>query len=77
LLIVFSSQANIWWTKHIRNGTFLKTHPIVEVAIITLVTVCVSFYNPWTKMGGTELVFEMFSGAFPVLLKERREVERS
>ncbi|ORY75039.1 chloride channel [Leucosporidium creatinivorum] len=54
-------KANIWWTKHVRNGTFLKVHPIVEVALITLITVCVSFYNPWTKMGGTELVYELFS----------------
>lgn len=32
-------RANIWWTKRIRNGTFLKSHPIAEVALIT---VCVS-----------------------------------
>lgn len=71
-------QANIWWTRNIRNGTFLKRHPILEVALITLcvqlhsrspftktvfsrVTVVVSFYNPFTKMGGTELVYELFS----------------
>lgn len=29
-------KANIWWTKHVRNGTFLKRHPIVEVALITM-----------------------------------------
>lgn len=29
-------RANIAWTKHVRNGTFLKSHPIVEVALVTL-----------------------------------------
>lgn len=29
-------QANIWWTRNVRNGTFFKTHPILEVAVITL-----------------------------------------
>lgn len=29
-------QANIWWTRNIRNGTLLKRHPIFEVALITL-----------------------------------------
>ncbi|GAA5907914.1 chloride channel protein [Sporobolomyces salmoneus] len=54
-------RANIWWTKNVRNGTFLKRHPIAEVALITLVTVCLSFFNPWSKLGGTEFVYEMFS----------------
>ncbi|GAA5950393.1 hypothetical protein JCM3765_004530 [Sporobolomyces pararoseus] len=54
-------RANIWWTKNIRNGTWLKRHPIAEVGLITLVTVCLSFFNPWSKLGGTEFVYEMFS----------------
>ncbi|GAA6058723.1 hypothetical protein JCM10212_003411 [Sporobolomyces blumeae] len=54
-------KANIWWTMHVRNGTFLKRHPIVEVGIITCVTVCLSFFNTWSKLGGTEFVYEMFS----------------
>lgn len=29
-------KANIWWTRNIRNGTSLKRHPILEVALITL-----------------------------------------
>lgn len=29
------------------------------------VTVCISFYNPWTRLGGTELVYELFSGSSP------------
>lgn len=55
LSILPSFQANIWWTRNIRN-VYLKSNPILEVAAVTLVTVIVSFTNPWTKMGGTELV---------------------
>ncbi|KAI5476133.1 voltage-gated chloride channel [Pseudohyphozyma bogoriensis] len=54
-------KANIWWTKHARNGTFLKFHPIVEVALVTFVTVCVSLTNSFTRSGGTELVASLFS----------------
>ncbi|GAA6001698.1 hypothetical protein JCM10207_002272 [Rhodosporidiobolus poonsookiae] len=54
-------KANIAWTKHVRQGTFLKTHPIGEVALVTLLTVCLSFYNPFAKMGGTELISALFS----------------
>lgn len=54
-------KANVAWTKHVRNGTFLKRHPIVEVALVTLLTTLVSFYNPWSKMGGTELISALFA----------------
>ncbi|KAL8283151.1 hypothetical protein RQP46_005929 [Phenoliferia psychrophenolica] len=54
-------RANIWWTRNVRNATFFKSHPIAEVACVTLVTVAISFLNPFTKMGGTELVYELFS----------------
>ncbi|GJN91695.1 hypothetical protein Rhopal_004718-T1 [Rhodotorula paludigena] len=54
-------RANIAWTKHVRNKTFLKSHPIVEVALVTLLTVAISMYNPWSKMGGTELISTLFS----------------
>ncbi|BGO96631.1 Chloride channel [Rhodotorula toruloides] len=57
-------RANIAWTKHVRNGTFLKSHPIVEVALVTLVTACIAFYNPWSKMGGTELISSLFSECY-------------
>jgi hypothetical protein len=29
-------KANIWWTRRVRGGTKLKSHPIVEVALVTL-----------------------------------------
>ncbi|GAA5864466.1 hypothetical protein JCM3774_005137 [Rhodotorula dairenensis] len=58
-------KANVAWTKHVRNGTpLLKAHPIFEVALVTLLTTTVSFYNPWNKMGGTELISELFSECY-------------
>ncbi|SCZ90228.1 BZ3500_MvSof-1268-A1-R1_Chr1-3g01854 [Microbotryum saponariae] len=54
-------KTNIWWTRRVRNGTFLRSHPIIEVALVTLITVAIAFYNPWTKMGGTEFISELFS----------------
>lgn len=47
--------------KRVRNGTSLKRHPILECALICFITVAVAFFNPYMKMGGTELVYEMFS----------------
>lgn len=43
----------------------MKRHPVWEVVMIVLITVMVSFFNPYTKMGGTELVAEMFTVSFP------------
>ncbi|GAA5957454.1 hypothetical protein JCM10213_001324 [Rhodosporidiobolus nylandii] len=57
----FFCRANIWWTQNVRNGKLFKTHPIVEVALVTLGTVLISFTNPYLKIGGTELISSLFS----------------
>ena len=57
-------KANVAWTKYVRNGTSLKAHPILEVALVTFTTTAISFYNPWSKMGGTELISELFSECY-------------
>ena len=44
-----------------RNGTWLGKHPISEVVLITLITALLSFLNPYTRMGGTELVYNLFA----------------
>ena len=53
------------WTKHIRNGTWLKAHPVVEVFLVTLATSILCFVNPYTRMGGTELVYNLFAECRP------------
>lgn len=54
------AKANIKWAKTVRARVFGQ-HPITEVVAVTLLTSLVSFYNVYTKMGGTELVYELFS----------------
>ncbi|GAA5834523.1 hypothetical protein JCM9279_004343 [Rhodotorula babjevae] len=55
------NKANITWTREVRNKSFLRSHPIVEVAIVTLFTAAIAFTNPWAKQGGTELISTLFS----------------
>ena len=30
----YFSKLNVLWTKHVRNATWLKTHPVVEVFLV-------------------------------------------
>jgi len=57
----YFSKLNIRWTRHVRNGTWLKAHPVVEVVLVTLVTTVLCFVNPYTRMGNTELVYNLFA----------------
>ncbi|KAI0684736.1 chloride channel [Cytidiella melzeri] len=57
----FFSKLNIRWTRSVRNGTWIKHHPMVEVFLVTLVTALLCFVNPYTRMGGTELVYNLFA----------------
>ncbi|KAL5524022.1 hypothetical protein ACEPAG_8195 [Sanghuangporus baumii] len=57
----YFSKLNIRWSQYVRNGTWLKSHPVAEVLLVTLVTTLFCFLNPFTRMGGTELVYDLFS----------------
>ncbi|KAJ7901901.1 chloride channel [Mycena olivaceomarginata] len=57
----YFSKLNIRWSREVRDTTWLKTHPIAEVMLITLITAALCFLNPYTRMGGTELVYNLFS----------------
>lgn len=57
----YFSKLNYHWSKHVRNGTWLGAHPKSEVVLITLITALLSFLNPYTRMGGTELVYNLFA----------------
>lgn len=61
----YFSKLNYQWSKHVRNGQWLGSHPKSEVVIITLVTALFSFLNPYTRMGGTELVYNLLSECRP------------
>ncbi|CAE7227768.1 unnamed protein product [Rhizoctonia solani] len=57
----YFSKLNYRWSRHVRGGTWLKTHPMAEVAMVTLLTTLLCFLNPYTRMGGTELVYNLFA----------------
>ncbi|TBU33934.1 chloride channel [Dichomitus squalens] len=57
----YFSKLNYRWSRHVRNGTWLGKHPVIEVILVTLVTALLSFLNPYTRMGGTELVYNLFA----------------
>ncbi|PPQ67255.1 hypothetical protein CVT25_005839 [Psilocybe cyanescens] len=57
----YFSKLNYHWSKSVRNKTFLGSHPIIEVLLITLVTSILCFLNPYTRMGGTELIYNLFA----------------
>ncbi|KAI0775828.1 chloride channel [Trametes elegans] len=55
------SKLNHRWSRDVRNATWLKRYPVIEVILVTLVTAIFSFMNPYTRMGGTELVYNLFA----------------
>ncbi|KAG6900256.1 hypothetical protein C0993_000709 [Termitomyces sp. T159_Od127] len=57
----YFSKLNYAWSKHIRNGTWMKSHPITEVLLITATTTGLCFINRFTRMSGTELVYSLFA----------------
>jgi chloride channel 3/4/5 len=57
---LFIKAARIWATTFRRISIF-KTYPILEVTLIALVTGIVSFWNRYTKLPVTELLFELAS----------------
>lgn len=57
----YFSKLNYAWSKNIRNGTWLRSHPMTEVILITSITTLFCFVNPYTRMGGTELVYNLFA----------------
>ncbi|KAG2756096.1 hypothetical protein P692DRAFT_20715982 [Suillus brevipes Sb2] len=57
----YFSKLNYRWSRDVRGGTWLKAHPIAEVVLVTLVTTVLCFLNPYARMGGTELIYNLFS----------------
>jgi chloride channel 3/4/5 len=61
----YFSKLNYRWSRDVRNRTSLGKHPVSEVVLITLITALLSFLNPYTRMGGTELVYNLFAECHP------------
>lgn len=48
-----------WWPTFFRQKKFIKDHPMIEIACISLVTGLVTFWNPYTKQSASELVLDL------------------
>lgn len=57
----FFSKLNYRWSRDVRNKSWLRTHPVAEVLLITLLSTVLGFINTYTHMGGTELVYNLFA----------------
>lgn len=57
----YFSKLNYRWSRYVRGGTWVKKHPVAEVAMVTLLTTLLCFLNPYTRMGGTELVYNLLA----------------
>ncbi|CAG8662407.1 9063_t:CDS:10 [Gigaspora margarita] len=49
------------YTKYVRNRTWLKSYPVVEVIIVVIITATVNYVNKYTKMSNTDLVHFLFN----------------
>ncbi|KAI6040276.1 chloride channel [Pisolithus marmoratus] len=61
----YFSKLNYRWSRYVRNGTWIKDHSVVEVILVTLITALFCFLNPYARMGGTELVYNLFAECMP------------
>ncbi|SAM84916.1 uncharacterized protein UBRO_05881 [Ustilago bromivora] len=57
----YFTKLNMFWAKNVRAKTWMARHPVFEVVLITLVSAAFSFYNGYTRMGGVELIADLFS----------------
>ena len=55
------TRLNLIWSKEVRAKTWMARHPLWEVVAVTSVTVAISFLNGYTRMGGPELITDLFS----------------
>lgn len=55
------TKLNMIWSKRVRAKTWMSSHPLYEVIMITTISVTASFLNDYTRMGGPELIADLFS----------------
>jgi chloride channel 3/4/5 len=52
-------KASSWWARSFRRIPLIKRSPMFEVLLVALVTGLISFWNRYTKLPVTELLFEL------------------
>ena len=61
----FFIKASKGWARTFRRIPAIKKHPVVEVALVASITGVLSFWNIYTKLPVTELLFELASPCGP------------
>jgi chloride channel 3/4/5 len=61
VLGAFFIKASRFWAQTFRRIPIIKKHPLLEVFLVALITGLVSFWNRYTKLPVTELLFELAS----------------
>ncbi|KAK5034693.1 hypothetical protein LTR13_006349 [Exophiala sideris] len=54
-------KASRFWATTFRRIKFIKSYPMLEVVLVALVTGLLSFWNRYTRLAVTELLFELAS----------------
>ncbi|PWY96911.1 hypothetical protein BCV70DRAFT_234218, partial [Testicularia cyperi] len=57
----YFTKLNMFWARNVRAKTWMAKRPILEVIMITVVSAAFSFFNGYTRMGGVELIADLFS----------------
>ncbi|CAD6905096.1 unnamed protein product [Tilletia controversa] len=57
----YFTKLNMWWARNVRAKTWMVKYPVAEVMMITFISVVVSFFNSYTRMGGVEFIASLFS----------------
>ncbi|KDN52336.1 hypothetical protein K437DRAFT_289989 [Tilletiaria anomala UBC 951] len=55
------TKLNMMWTKNVRAKSWMARRPVLEIVLITIITLIASFFNGYMKMGGAELIADLFS----------------
>ncbi|KAF9519196.1 hypothetical protein BS47DRAFT_1370811 [Hydnum rufescens UP504] len=55
----------VLWVRHVRSSQWMQRHPVSEVMLVAVLTTTLGFLNPYTRMGGTELVYNLFAECQP------------
>lgn len=53
-------KCNIKWCRF-RKTSILGQYPVMEVLLLTAVTAILSYPNPYTRMGTSQLIYLLFS----------------
>ena len=54
-------KASRFWATKFRRIKIVKSHPMLEVLLVALITALISFWNRYTRLAVTELLFELAS----------------